>query len=541
MTCLNDDADEQLRASAASSQLAALLDSHSCSICHGVLCAPVALPCKHVFCSECVRRHLFCHSVCPHPHCDKPATATTLTPYRLLDTALAPIRVAVDTVTSSSSAQAHQRHAMKQKRNGQFDQYLVCLSHRDPGAKPKLIEKLRQIDMPVSGNVRVLAARYREFVLKWNANLDSAVPQSKQAIAELVMKEDRLRECNNFQVGSALSSTSPHGCRPISASFFKKPRVNPPRLQSAIQSDQVDDGDIDDTDKRDDVVAEGDDFDTLIRKTRMRDRKRKRELERMLEHEKCKRATSSPSSPHRREAKIEVAVNLETTRTDARPAKNECLSIVSTGCCININPRIASKPSPSPFGNGNSLMARPTCVNNAHVSDTRRHRVTAGKLSTPFAPFRPYEFERPVRKPPIFGQLSSTIVCPQSLSTGPPEQFKSLGGGTMSHTPTFKPPGVASQRDIVQNHAVDLDQPQTQTQNSSGSFVMTEELRLRIAEKRRNAIERKRKYIERMQIQQQQPRQEQFQSQLLLSSSHENETRDNSQRIDNFFSQATQR
>lgn len=455
------DSDEQRRISEIRVQLNKLFDAHSCSICHDVLNAPVSLPCRHYFCSECVRRHLLNHSVCPHPHCSQTATATTLTPQRSLDDMLAPVRAAFSTAVSSAmSAQLQQRHTQKLKRDATSSRYLVCFSHRDPGARPKLIEKLRQNDLPVSGNLRVLAARYREFVLKWNANLDANLPQSKRAIAELVMKEEKVRDFNNNGSGFAASSASGHAGGPNHSSFFKKSRTD---AKAAIEAgDDVDED-------ADDVVAEGDDFDTLIRKTRLRDVKRKRALEHereQLEKSRLQNCLLSPPSKRHRDSSSDSASMEERTKC-SQPIGS---TVVSAVCIMDVRPKSPSgsfvpkrstRPPPSP-----------ACVNIRGIADARRHRVTASVVSS-----APSASQLAVASGTTFSQRSVHIARRSpTTSTCPP----------LSQQPA--------------------DQTDSQDGTNSGAPVITDEIRQRIERNRRIALDRKRRYNERMEMQKQEVR-----------------------------------
>lgn len=211
-------------------RLHAISEAFDCAICHATLRAPVHLPCGHMLCSECARRHLSSASVCPQPFCKSPATATALTPLRALDAAL-------DAVRGSKA-----RTAPATREEGTR---LVFLSRKDPRAKARFIERLRANELPMTGSVDALAARDREFVIRWNANLDAAVPRSRKEIAEEVMADERHRDRERRKAAHASSV----------AFFSTKPKA------------------ADDPD----VPVEGDDFSSLIRKTRARKERLKRE------------------------------------------------------------------------------------------------------------------------------------------------------------------------------------------------------------------------------------------------------------------------
>lgn len=243
-------ADDNLTETSVTHQLSNLFDKHSCNICHAVLFAPVKLPCHHIFCSECIRRLLTVQSTCPHPHCARPSTSKDLTPLPLLDIALKPIRQAASTNANATTTTNINSHNIR---------YLVLLSAKETGARALLTDKLRSVGLPFQGNVTILADRYNEFVIKWNANIDSATPVSKQAIADAVMKQIDIAKSRSLKKNIGNSS---------GMSFFKKAVTN----RAVVGSEQQIESD---------TVAEGDDFDTLIRKTRARTmwQKRERELE----------------------------------------------------------------------------------------------------------------------------------------------------------------------------------------------------------------------------------------------------------------------
>lgn len=480
MTGAAHDLEQQSRVSDTQAQLSRLFDAHSCSICHDVLNAPVSLPCQHMFCSECVRRHLISHSVCPHPHCSQTATATTLTPQRSLDDVLEPIRAAYSALVSSAAcAQLQQRHAQTLKENGLTSYYLPCLSHRDPGAKPKLVEKLRQNNLPTTGNVRVLAARYREFVLKWNANLDANIPQSKQAIIELVMKEERSRDINNNGTSRFAPSTATRSSGSAPTLFFRKVHVVPPRPKSFPQTNDSGSGansnaDLSADGDLNDVVAEGDDFDTLIRKTRLRDQKRKRAHERereLVEEPSPQEDLASPSSKRPRG----YNTNTESTGRLAPFSQSAGLSVVSTACVVDVRPT-ASPISLSSKAVNQLTPIPPSCVNKRSLAGPRRCRVTASDF------FSAATRAQIPTVPNTFSQRS----IPHADCSSPVSHAQLLPKQSLRETRTPEP--------------TDSETP-----------IITDEMRRRIAENRRIALDRKRRFRERMQIQMQMQEQEQEQ------------------------------
>lgn len=466
MACATLDNEEQSHVSDIQTQLSKLFDAHSCSICHHVLNAPVSLPCRHLFCSECVRRHLMNHSVCPHPYCLQTATATALTPQRLLDNALAPIRAAAySALASAISPRLQQRHAQKLKQDGVSSQYLVCLSHRDPGAKPKLIEKLRQNDLPATGNVRVLAARYREFVLKWNASLDANVPQSKQAVAELVMKEERVRDINNIGPSRFSSSSTARSNGSTPKSFFRKARAATSGPRSCSQGNNADaDIDADADEDLDDVVEEGDNFDTLIRKTRLRDLKRKRAQEREREAMEKSKALGASLSPISKRPRSNSSSTVVVGGPNSSSQPNG-LTVASAVRGIDIRPTVS--PATLSFkGVGQVGSTLPSCVNKRTATDPFRRRVIASNFCST----------------PATSQMhaTSTTTFPQQLAPIVDHSFPTSQARLLPQLPS-----------------------QTPEPTSSRAPVISDEMRQRIAENRRIALDRKRRYNQRMLMQEQ--------------------------------------
>lgn len=131
--------------------------------------------------------------------------------------------------------------------------HLPFLSRKATGARSTITERLRANGLSIAGSLDAIAHRHSEFVLKWNANVDSGVPVSQQTIVTAVEKEEyELRESE--RAGRS---------RP-SSSFFalKKKRKK--------EDDKLKEG-------NDYIAQEGDSFDILIRKMKaLRQRKRQR-------------------------------------------------------------------------------------------------------------------------------------------------------------------------------------------------------------------------------------------------------------------------
>lgn len=66
----------------------------------------------------------------------------------------------------------------------------MFLSKKDPRAKRRFVDRLRENGLPTTGSLNALAARDREFVIRWNANLDAAVPQPKKRITDQLVADE---------------------------------------------------------------------------------------------------------------------------------------------------------------------------------------------------------------------------------------------------------------------------------------------------------------------------------------------------------------
>lgn len=114
------------------------------------------------------------------------------------------------------------------------------------------MERLKKFGLPVSGSLDALASRDRELVIKWNANLDAAVPKSAREVAKSVSQAERYLERERRK--------RVHHAGVAKNCFFssKKARIESPNLYAP---------------------AEGDDFDTLIRKLKSAKEDAKRRTE----------------------------------------------------------------------------------------------------------------------------------------------------------------------------------------------------------------------------------------------------------------------
>lgn len=178
-------------------------------------------------------------SSCPQPHCKREATLTSLTPLRAVDNALQSVRGS--TPSERSSAAATQ------------EKMLTFYSRKHPGVRARYLERLKRFGLPISGSLDALASRDKELVIKWNANLDAAVPRNAREVAKAVLQAEKFLEGENKK--------RVHQAAVAKSAFFftKKARVTPPNPYAP---------------------TEGDDFDTLIRKLKnaREDEKRKRNV-----------------------------------------------------------------------------------------------------------------------------------------------------------------------------------------------------------------------------------------------------------------------
>ncbi len=199
-----------------------------CGVCRELFVAPVVFPCGHTFCSLCARRYMLHHSICPDAHCKKPATTDQLRPVR-----------ALELVTLVLSGNKNAASSSDRPRDHRHRPFLA------PGATRSMLkDKLGAVGLPIDGAIDVLHARYREYVLLWNANLDSAQPRSEATIAENIRRAEQKQRENKNNVKSK-------GQRAIA--FRKQPAPTP------LQNDHPD------------APRQGDDFQTLMEKVRRRE------------------------------------------------------------------------------------------------------------------------------------------------------------------------------------------------------------------------------------------------------------------------------
>lgn len=474
-TSLPDDRrDEEARlAKKLQGQLSTLLESYACNICHATLTAPVTLPCHHLFCSECIRKHLIIHSVCPHPHCDDSATSRNLTAFRQLDAALEPLRRA---------AASQSQLAVPSACIPSDVPYLVFLSAKEPGAKSKLMEKLRECELPFAGNVNLLARRYRQFVLKWNANLDAAVPQSRPVIANLVMKEERLRD----------AKTTPTPNNRTSA-FFKKPRV-------AVSAAKVPESD--------DVVAAGDDFDTLIRKTQIRKMKRMREAQRearLNASPSCKKSRTDNQNENQNES------GALSPPLVASPPLRDALSFASHVCTVDIEGKSGGsfqyhQAATMQYGcvnaripNSRPAMYPPPTDLNMAAASQRRHRISPPQRQSGFVPASQVPIPATSPFTPQPGQNNRSFVpqsqMPSTLFPTPAsgQSFYTSGGNNLALHSTYENKWPST---TLSN----CPEQRASPPRSQQRVEMTEEMKRNIERKRLIAKERQKKRIERLRL-----------------------------------------
>lgn len=200
-----------------------------CGVCRELFAAPVVFPCGHTFCSLCARRYMLLNSNCPDAHCKKPATTDQLRPVR-----------ALELVTQALSGNTNAALLSDRPRDPRHRPFLVSGATRS-----MLKDKLGAVGLPVDGTTENLLARYREFVLLWNANLDSAHPRSELTIAERVRRAEQKNNGTN-------SKSKTRGQKSIA---FRK-NVAPKLFEN---------------DDNPDEPREGDDFKTLMDKVRRRE------------------------------------------------------------------------------------------------------------------------------------------------------------------------------------------------------------------------------------------------------------------------------
>lgn len=195
-------AEELARLREESAKLSRLRAELSCDICHNVLCAPVMLPCEHLFCSWCVRVHLRMASKCPQPYCGRSVTTTDIVPIRRMDAAASVLKGAVGGV-GRTRARAKDAEGL---RRGPMT-YLTI----NNGAKPVFTRELTQLGLSVSGTLEVLARRYNEFVSRWNANLDAASPLPEAAVAKGVREWETKVETGKKAAARVMAGKSGEG------------------------------------------------------------------------------------------------------------------------------------------------------------------------------------------------------------------------------------------------------------------------------------------------------------------------------------------
>jgi hypothetical protein len=267
---------------AAGARLRALEDALMCAICHAPAAAPVALHgCGHLFCSYCVRAVLGTRSRCPEPHCGAPATTASITPLRRLDAARgddAPsfgggggekLEGAGLGANDRAGDAGNVRPAGNPLRSPAYLVHLTSVT----ASRDLLRRQLAKAGLSDAGSVEELLARHREYVLRFNANLDAAAPRPEAAVAAEVRQWERAIAAERARAER----------RGKSASWWdsqKQPAAK--RQRAALLSGDAGaagvgarsngelGGDGGDAQHGATVVLPGDTFDEIIRKTRAR-------------------------------------------------------------------------------------------------------------------------------------------------------------------------------------------------------------------------------------------------------------------------------
>lgn len=479
-----------------SRRLAAITEAFGCPICHATLRAAVLLPCEHMFCSECVRRHLSNESACPQPFCRAACTTSHLVPLRALDAALETVR--------GSSAPAAPKMAREEGA-------LVFLSKKDPKAKRRFLDRLRENGLPTTGSLDTLAARDREFVIRWNANLDAAVPQPKKRIADQLVADENHKARERRKAAHA-----------VSAAFFaaKVQAVEDPQLP-----------------------IEGDGFNDLIRKIRVKRENLKRER---------READDGETLPL---AKVPKHAGLSTSReglgsngkqhpshVNVEPQPQAAAGLPTNNVNFDylvVPPAPPSRPSSSSDGSAKDesdnahetqafsrqcpvAVLQPSTaevaqLNKSPRTDSLHHTSLPQAVSIgQFAPFAQREAtnqaaERFGKKPNIARSGVSADSKEQRASKHIPQPIPGVGAaihgsfiqvaiptGTQTPSPAKMPSPVPSRS---QNEAADSGGPTIRPSNQTQS-PLTDEQRRRIQENRNKCLERRIRRLQREKMRQ---------------------------------------
>ena len=184
-----------------------------CDICCELMKGPVSLPCGHIYCSECVRKHLSASSAGTCPNCRQPATTNDLKAVPRLAALLGlwkPVRGAV--LTLINALETHKEPAQDSKviaadfgsddEDDDFEELgKEAVVHHGPTAGGEqgrplpppvlkhmltkdLKKRLRDDSLSTKGDRPALEGRYREFVLVFNSRVDAGEwPVDRRAVA----------------------------------------------------------------------------------------------------------------------------------------------------------------------------------------------------------------------------------------------------------------------------------------------------------------------------------------------------------------------
>ena len=203
---------------AAGRALRELEDDLRCGICQDFLCAPVSLPCGHVYCSRCIRSFFEAQNCCPT--CRSKANATELRQQHALEAVvgkfsgarkallLALRGAAPDPAAGAASgASPPRKENLKGAPNAAApSEKRAYLSKRNYHMmKPQALRDLaRSHGLDVSGDRAALTKRLREYTLLYNAECDAARPRPVSA----VLRDAKTAEAARRRTSAGLKRTA---------------------------------------------------------------------------------------------------------------------------------------------------------------------------------------------------------------------------------------------------------------------------------------------------------------------------------------------